>query len=137
MFDPRQRPMGRPMPQRAPWMQQLGQGLAAQQPQWNQPQPQGGPPPGVRFMPQGGGMPPQAAGPDQRPMAPPGAGFLRDQDAAIRAALARRRQPVPVEAQGGAAPPQGIAAGEPDADERGGPRDGDQDDPRARMGAYR
>lgn len=133
--------MGQPM-QRPAWMQQLGQGLAAQQPQWGQPMPQGGPPPGVRFMPgMGGGMPPQAApGPDGRPMAPPGAGFLRDQDAAIRAALARRAPQAPVVPQGMAAP-QGepAAAAEPDADERGGAPDGDQDDPRMQrgMGGYR
>jgi len=150
MFDPRQQ-QRRPMA--PPWAQQLGQGLAAQPGPWNgQGAPQGapmGPPPGVRFAPGSGeGSPPMAAGPDGRPVVPPGGGFLRDQDAAIRAALMRRHQPVAP--QGAVAGPAGgpppAAAPEPDADERGGPPDGDQDDPRMRgpmsapmrgMGAYR
>jgi hypothetical protein len=67
---------------------------------------------------------------------PPGAGFLRDQDAVIRAALARRGQPIPTGAPQGVVAPQGAPQGalEPDADERGGPPDGDPDDMRARMG---
>jgi hypothetical protein len=150
MFDPRQQQQRRPMA--PPWAQQLGQGLAAQPGPWNgQGAPQGapmGPPPGVRFAPGGGdGPPPPAAGPDGRPIVPPGGGFLRDQDAAIRAALMRRHQPVAP--QGAVAGPAGgppVPAAEPDADERGGPPDGDQDDPRTRgpmsapmrgMGAYR
>ena len=156
MFDPRQRmgrPMGQPgMPMQRPgWLNQLGQGLAAQpggfgggQPgAW--PPPQGGqpmPPPGVNLAPQGGAVPPQAVGPEGRPMVAPGAGFLRDSDAAIRQALARRRGFAPVTQDGNssAAPPQPAEAVEPDADQRGGPPDGDQDDPRARaagMGGYR
>lgn len=90
---------------------------------WGQQQPQGGPPPGMRFAPQGGDVPPMAAGPDQRPMAPPGAAFLRDQDAVIRAALARRRQPVPVTGTE-AAPQNAVPAqaapeqAQPDPDEQ-------------------
>lgn len=112
--------------QRPPWMQQLGQGLAAQQPMPPQGPPQGAP---MGGPPQG--MPPQGA--MGRPPGPPGGAFLRDQDAVIRAALARRGQPIPTGApQGVPGPAQG--APEPDADERGGPPDGDPDDPRARMG---
>lgn len=152
MFDPRQRMMGgRPQLQRPAWLQQLGQGLAAQpgggwgggQPgAWPPPQDgQPAPPPGMNFAPQGGAVPPQAVGPEGRPIVAPGAGFLRDSDAAIRQALARRRGFAPVTQDGNAsaAPPQPADAVEPDADQRGGPPDGDMDDPRARqgMGGYR
>jgi len=128
MFDPRR--MGG---QRPPWLQQLGQGLAAQQPMPPQGPPQGAP---MGGPPQG--MPPQGA--MGRPMGgPPGAGFLRDQDAVIRAALQRRGQPIPTGAPQGVVGPQGAPQGalEPDADERGGPPDGDPDDMRARMGGGR
>jgi hypothetical protein len=62
---------------------------------------------------------------------------MRDSDAAIRAALARRR--MPVDPQGGAQPmpPQGIAQGEPaPQQQQPDPREMEQD-PRAHMGGYR
>lgn len=104
-----------------PWMQGLQQGLQAQRPMPMRPPMQGGPQ----------GMPPQGM-----PMqgAPPGAGYLRDQDAIIRAALARRGRPMPVAPEGGAMPQGMPQQGEPDADERGGMPDGDQDDPRIMRG---
>lgn len=117
-------------PGRSGWLQQLGQGLAAQQPHWNQPNVQGGPPPGMQPGPQGGAMPPQSIGPEGRPVMAPGAGFARDADAAIRQALMRGRGRPPVMPEAG---PQGLqqqVAQEPDADQRGGAPDGDQDDPR-------
>jgi len=122
--------------QRPPWMQQLGQGLAAQ-PMPPQGAPMGGPPQGWGGAPPPQGMPPQGA--MGRPPGPPGGAFLRDQDAAIRAALQRRGQPIPTGAPQGVVGPQGAPQGalEPDADERGGPPDGDPDDMRARMGGGR